>query len=404
MIPVAHHSQYFVPESDIHARIDGVQKILQNQDVAVAWVEHNADLHYFTGSVQSGLLVIPVQGDPLYFVRKSIKRAKVESPLDVQAYPGTKAILQAVRDLVKGRSEKLALSFDVTPSSRYVMLQKQLAGFELLDLSRTIRLLRAVKSDWEIQQIQAAARQAEAIFEQLPEFAHVGQTELELQIEIERRLRLSGHAGTLRLRRPGQELAILMAASGESACYPTNFDGPVGGHAQYPSVPASAGTRHIREGETLIVDIVSSFNGYLSDNARSFYFGSNPPDAVLQAHEFCMECLSRIETQLRPGTNCQQLYQQIDAWAKEQGEPEGFMGYEENRVSFFAHGIGQELDEWPVIANRFDMTLQSGMVLAVEPKAFLSSVGAVGLENTYLVSADGGRSFCSSNRKLRCLD
>ena len=57
-------------------------------------------------------------------------------------------------------------------------------------------------------------------------------------------------------------------------------------------------------------------------------------------------------------------------------------------MSFIGHGIGIELDELPVIAPGFDIPLEEGIVFALEPK-FVFPDGAVGVENSYLVTEDG---------------
>jgi Xaa-Pro aminopeptidase len=65
------------------------------------------------------------------------------------------------------------------------------------------------------------------------------------------------------------------------------------------------------------------------------------------------------------------------------------MGADEGRVSFIAHGIGLELDEFPFIAAGQKMMLREGMVLAMEPKLIFPGIGVVGIENTFLVTKDG---------------
>ena len=82
------------------------------------------------------------------------------------------------------------------------------------------------------------------------------------------------------------------------------------------------------------------------------------------------------------------------------------------------HGVGLDLDEMPVentyvitnngcesfcplIADRIDVTLKAGMILAVEPKAFLPGIGPVGVENTYVITDDGCESFCPLDLSLR---
>jgi Xaa-Pro aminopeptidase len=65
------------------------------------------------------------------------------------------------------------------------------------------------------------------------------------------------------------------------------------------------------------------------------------------------------------------------------------MGAGENQVKFVAHSVGLELDETPVIAPKFDATLEPGVVLAVEPKIFYPELGGVGIENTYVITETG---------------
>ena len=69
---------------------------------------------------------------------------------------------------------------------------------------------------------------------------------------------------------------------------------------------------------------------------------------------------------MSPGRLCADVYKEVNGWAQAEGPPEGFKGYGENRVKFFGHGVGLELDEMPVIADRIELELQAGMVVAVE--------------------------------------
>ena len=64
------------------------------------------------------------------------------------------------------------------------------------------------------------------------------------------------------------------------------------------------------------------------------------------------------------------------------------MGYEQ-RALFVGHGVGIELDEWPVIARGIDTRLEAGMVVAIEPKFLFPDQGAVGLENTWVIRSGG---------------
>ena len=67
-----------------------------------------------------------------------------------------------------------------------------------------------------------------------------------------------------------------------------------------------------------------------------------------------------------------------------------FMGYKSNQVKFLGHGIGLTVDEYPVIAEGFEMPLEKNMTLAIEPKKCIDKNYMVGSENTYIVSEKGG--------------
>jgi Xaa-Pro aminopeptidase len=81
------------------------------------------------------------------------------------------------------------------------------------------------------------------------------------------------------------------------------------------------------------------------------------------------------------------LYDQAFAMAEQAGLDKHFMGCPEP-VSFVGHGVGIELDEMPVIARGFKLTLEKGMVFALEPKFIFPEAGTVGIEDTFAVGAD----------------
>jgi Xaa-Pro dipeptidase len=62
------------------------------------------------------------------------------------------------------------------------------------------------------------------------------------------------------------------------------------------------------------------------------------------------------------------------------------MGTADSQVRFVGHGVGLELDELPVLAEGFDIPLESGMTIAIEPKIIFAERGGVGIENTYRVT------------------
>lgn len=399
MIPTERHTSLFVSPDEIGRRISNLRKNLEHLGVSAAVIEHKTDLYYFTGSAQTATLIIPVEGEVQYLVKRSFKRAEVESPLKVEKFSGSKDLFSRITKSL-ANNKKLGLALDVTPANQYLKYSSSLEGVELVDISMSIRFLKAVKSAYEIEQLKLATKQVEPAFELLPDLIKPGKREIDISVEIESLFRRAGHPGPIRIRRTGLDLAMILVTAGNSACYPHSFDGPVGGEAPDPVSPAGSGFRVLEAGDTLIADLVTSYNGYHGDNARSFAVGKGIDKRAIKAHEFCLDVLDKLENTIKPGMSGEEIYRKVSAYIETKEEPEGFMGYGDNRVKFFGHGIGLELDEFPIIADRVKFKLEENMVFALEPKAFLRNIGPVGVENTYLLTKDGPQSLCKTERKL----
>ena len=89
-----------------------------------------------------------------------------------------------------------------------------------------------------------------------------------------------------------------------------------------------------------------------------------------------------------PGAKAEDLYDLALGIVEKAGLSEGFMGYPEP-VSFVGHGLGLELDEWPILGKHSDHILEAGMMIAMEPKTIFPGEGVVGIENTFVVTEEG---------------
>jgi Xaa-Pro aminopeptidase len=81
-----------------------------------------------------------------------------------------------------------------------------------------------------------------------------------------------------------------------------------------------------------------------------------------------------------------------------------FMGFGERQVKFLGHGIGLTIDELPVLAKGFDEPLHENMVFAIEPKKGIKNVGMVGIENTFVITPQGGRCITGDNPGLMMVE
>ncbi|MCK4378868.1 MAG: aminopeptidase P family N-terminal domain-containing protein, partial [Deltaproteobacteria bacterium] len=71
-----------VPALEISRRISALQGRLIELGLGGCLLLQNTDIFYFSGTMQSGALFIPVQGEPVFWIRRSLDRARAESPLN----------------------------------------------------------------------------------------------------------------------------------------------------------------------------------------------------------------------------------------------------------------------------------------------------------------------------------
>ena len=110
-----------------------------------------------------------------------------------------------------------------------------------------------------------------------------------------------------------------------------------------------------------------------------------------------------ILDKVRPGTIWEDLYLLALDKAEQAGLSEHFMGMGRDRVRFVGHGVGLELDEMPVFAKGLKQELEPGMVFALEPK-FVFPEGAVGIENTHLVTESGVETLTRADTDIVCVE
>jgi Xaa-Pro aminopeptidase len=379
----------YVPKSEIDGRIACLQGQLGAAGLDGAFIVQTADLYYFTGTIQNAVLYVPVSGAPVLAVRMSYERAKRESPLK------NIAPMRSYRELpeILGFTSppgKVGMELDVLPVSAHSKLSKSIGAPETVDISMAVRGIRAVKSPYEVGQIEGAAEIHRQVFSLVPSMMKEGMTELDLATRMDAEYGARGHSGPIRVRAWNQEFYAGVVSAGVSANAPTAFDGPDGMDGPSPATHQMAGSRVIVAGEPVIVDFVCIHNGYLADKTRIFCIG-RPSEEAAEAHELAVQMQKEIAAELRPGAIPEDIYNDAKAIADESPWGNVFMGYGDNQVSFVGHGVGLELDELPVLASRFREPLVEGMTIAVEPKFFLEGVGAVGIEDTFVVERNGGR-------------
>ncbi|MFD0673907.1 M24 family metallopeptidase [Cohnella sp. GCM10027633] len=389
-------------------RIEKLQARVREAGWQGCLVTQNIGIYYYTGTMQTGYLFVPAEGSPTFYVRRSLQRAERESKVRTAELASFREFgKQLANDysqlacVVVGEPDKLVIGadLDVMPAQLYVRLADAIPQAAVKDASSMLREARSMKSPYEIERISAAANVAADGLEAGLASLKEGTTELELMAVIENAMRLRGHIGLMRMRGYNQEIMTGVVAAGEAAAEPTYFDGPAGGRGLSEAAPQSASTRPIRRGEPILIDIGCCVDGYTIDQTRTAVIGELRPE-LLFAYETAVSIIRGTETMLKPGAIPEELYAEAMKMASEAGLLEHFMGYGRDQVKFLGHGIGLEIDEWPVLARGFRAPLEPGMVIAVEPKFTFPAWGVVGIENTYVVTETGCRPLTRSPERL----
>jgi len=375
------------PADELTRRITPLQKLLQQKGVDGALIMDNADLFYFSGTAQRAHLFIPAEGRPLLMVKKSFTRAQEESALeDIISLTKVKDLSKMLNEYGYNNLTTLGLELDVLPAALYLLFLKLFEGAQIVDISGLIRSVRMVKSFYELEVLRDAAQLNYTLFSRAKDYLKEGITELELAGQLEKVYRLAGHSGTVKMRGFDQEVYYGHILSGTNGAIPSCMESPTGGPGVSISFPQGAGYKKIARNEPVMIDYVGVIDGYLADQTRIFCIGQLP-DKLVHAHETALLIQEAVKQMAVPGAVCEDIYWHAINMAAESGYGEHFMGYPEP-VSFIGHGIGIELNEWPVLAPGFKTPLEKDMVIAIEPK-FVFLEGAVGIENTFVVGEKG---------------
>jgi len=392
-----------IPEDELRSRIRRLQKVILEKRLDAVFIIQKADLFYFAGTVQSSVLCIPVEGTPLLIVRKSYERACKESALENIVYlPSYGELPNLLRDHKITHLDHIGMEFDVIPASLFFTYQRMFPKARFEDVSMAIRNIRMVKSGYEIDMMRKAGKISDAILKEVKNELKVGRTEVEIASLISNIAFKLGSQGFTTVRGWNQTLSPLpfvYVLSGENGAMASSDDTPLGGKGLNSFIPVGPSNKKIEAHEPIVIDIGPAYNGYSVDVTRTFSVG-DMPSSLSDAYEATLKIQEQLVKQLVTGKRCSDLYQIAEEMAKRLGYGDNFMGYGEDRVQFVGHGIGIELDELPVFAKGFDMPLEEGMTVAIEPKIIFPGIGAVGIENTWLINKDDPEPLTLINETL----
>lgn len=339
---------------EFEARTTRAQRFMNESRVDAILLTTEPEVRYFSGfhtefwqsPTRPWFLIVPADGKPVAVIPEigaaGMRQTWIE---DIHTWSapnpkddGVSLLTRLLRTLCR-RHKRLGLPMGHETSLRmpladYQRLRAALGGIEFVDAAAIVRTLRAIKSESEIEKIRFACAVTSAGFKELPGHAAPGQTEREICQRFKQNL--------LRLGADGSPYLI-----GASGC---------GG---YDNIIMGPTDRSLQQGDVLIIDTGTTYDGYFCDFDRNFCFGDTT-DEVKRAYQVVYAATEAGIQTARPGVThadlCTAMWRVL--------EEGGALG---NDVGRLGHGLGMQLTEGASNMPGDDTVLQPGMVITIEP-------------------------------------
>ena len=139
--------------------------------------------------------------------------------------------------------------------------------------------------------------------------------------------------------------------------------------------------RRVDPGDPVVADVVVGANGYWGDSAETHIRGSNPE--VEEVRAALLDILEQARTELVPGNSGREIFRTIAARIAEAVPGAEFPHHG-------GHALGLTAFEDPHLIPADDTPLESWMVIAVEPGAYVPGRFGARVENVFVVTPGGG--------------
>lgn len=346
-------------------RIGKIFKFMKEHDLPCITIKDVYTIRYLTGFTgDSSILyaddriaVLVTDGRYIDQARSELKYCRV------QEYKGN--IWETIAELA-GAHQKVGFDGDAFSYEDAKALQAALtATVEMVSVS--LRTLRLIKDERELESLWQASKIADGAFERLLKEIKAGMTEKELAARLEYYMRSLGSEGV--------SFDTIVASGHRSA------------------LPHGAPTDKVVEvGDFVTFDFGAMYNGYHSDTTRTIVMGM-ANSWHREIYTVVQEAQYRGMKAAKPGITGKEL----DAEIRDYIESRGYGRYFTHGLG---HGVGLEIHELPNINSKGDIPLQEGMVFSIEPGIYIQGRGGVRIEDTVVLTKEGAHSLTTLKKTL----
>ena len=283
--------------------------------------------------------------------------------LPTEDYPAFPSLLEeVVRETKLTRARIGVVGLPLLTYNLFVRLKQSFPEVEWLDWGRSYGLLRAVKTDLELEILKRGALGVDAGYEAALKAAKPGVTELEVAGALEHGMRKAGIETVSNL-----------------------FDTRVGSGPRSALKNANPTDRKLQRGDSLYIDISAQYHGYCLDVSTSHVVDAEPTKEQLSLFETAAQMTEAMIAACKPGTRAGDLVEITRAVAEKNGEGKYFIEY------IVGHGLGATQVETPVFSPGSEEVLAENMTFALEPMVVHPVHGTGTIERMCAVGANGGR-------------
>ena len=338
---------------------------------AALLVTHGPDVRYLTGFTGStGAVGIAGGRAALFTDGRYTTQAKDEAAeLRVNVEKGL-AAERAVEWLASLGVATCAFDAEQTSVAEFEALKKVLPGKVrrsfFVASNGLVAKIRETKDADEIKLLKKAAALGCRLFEGVLEHMVTGATEMEVAAQLE-----------LLARRGGAEAMSFetIVASGLRSALPH-------GRATRAKLPK-------RGFVTLDFGVV--LDGYCSDMTRTVHVG-RASQQEWEVYHSVLEAQQAAVAAVRPGVTCGDVDEAARSVLR-------LAGLEKAFSHSTGHGVGLEIHEGPRLAAKQQQALEPGMVITIEPGAYLPGRFGVRIEDMVLVTPEGGEILTAASPK-----
>jgi Xaa-Pro aminopeptidase len=356
------------------ARLENLQTVMARLDVDLTAIAPTSNMGYLLGFspiADERLCLLLVTRRDTRMVVPSLNADQVEARAKVSTLrwrdeEGPEAALATALSELNTRRPALLAADAAMRADVLLTLQRGTQPQRSISAAELMTTLRIRKSSHEIELLVRAAAQADRAMMAGFEACRVGATEREVAQVIAQAFRDDG----------AEEVCATLVASGPHGAFPHH----------------EPGTRTLSPGDTIVIDIVATLDGYCSDITRMVHLGE-PSDEVRRVYDTVREANRRGREAARAGA----LASDVDRAARSIIEEAGYGPYFVHRTG---HGLGMDVHEPPWISGSNARVLEPGMVFSVEPGIYLPGRFGVRIEDIVAVTQGGCRRLTGLDHEL----